>query len=202
MKLLLTVLVSGAILVASTCGASQTQSPSTPRPGLALTIRAVDDPVKAGPVTSRPVWHPNDLRVVDTVKAGSPVTLLVTLTNKSDKDIRVMLSGAGAEGTYKVEVRDEKGNLAPDTRLGILWNGHVDPKDFERLGLTESEILHGGSIVYYLLRAGESITQSLVATALYQMNKPGKYTIRIRKDKSQDDEVFVQSNTITVTVTP
>jgi hypothetical protein len=90
-----------------------------------------------------------DIRAVDaTVKAGSPLTLNVILTNTSEHEIALWLSKAGAEGTYQVDIHDEKEGFPPDTKYGRLHNGHIDSNDPEylkSLGYTEQELLNTGA---------------------------------------------------------
>lgn len=151
----------------------------SPTPGISLVINAVQN----------------------TVTSGSPVRLVVTLTNQLDHDVDVWLSAMGAEGTYRVDVRDEKKNLPPDTRFGLLHNGHVDARDLERFGFTPEELMGTRGPFPFTLKAGQPFTQSLLVTSLYEMTKPGKYSIQIVKERDEGG-VFAKSNTITVTVTP
>ena len=53
----------------------------------------------------------------------------------------------------------------------------------------------------FTLKAGQSFTQSLLVTSLYDMTKPGKYSIQIVKERDEGG-VFARSNTVTVVVTP
>ncbi len=162
--------------------AAQSVSPAnipSPTPGILLVINAVQN----------------------TVKSGSPVKLVVTLTNRLDQNVDVWLSAVGAEGTYRVNVRDDKNNLPPDTRFGLFRNGHVDPKDWDRLGFTPEELMGTRGPFPFTLKAGKSFTQSLLVTSLYDMTKPGKYSIQIVKDRDEGG-VFAKSNTVTVVVTP
>jgi hypothetical protein len=141
----------------------------------------------------------------ETVKSGSGVKLVITLANQLDRDIVVWLSAIGAEGTYRVDVRDEKKNPPPDTKLGLLRNGHVDAKDLDRdlgrFGFTPEELVGTRGPFPFTLKAGQSFTQSLLVTSLYDMTKPGKYSIQIVKERDEGG-VFAKSNTVTVAVTP
>src|SRR5216684_5499086 len=59
----------------------------------------------------------------DSVKAGSPVYIIVQFTNKTDHDLEFarVLSGADC----KIDVRDVQGKLPPETGFGYIHNGHV-----------------------------------------------------------------------------
>lgn len=149
--------------------------------------------------------------VESTVKLGSPVELMVTLMNRSNHDVVVLLSKAGAEGSYHVEVRDDRGNLPDDTRYGLLHNGHIDvnsmkEEDWKRMGFTTGELLSSGVVFPFTLKAGKSFKTSLFVAALYEFKNPGKYTIYVEKysgGENQDSEKFLnKSNSVTVTVIP
>ena len=134
------------------------------------------------------------------VRTGSSVQLKVTLKNKSDHDVVIFLSKAGATCTYKVDVRDEAGSLPPETRTGILSNGHVDPNEWEHLGLTLKEIMETcASSFPFTLKAGAVFEQTLMVSALYNFTKPGKYNIQIAKGPDQGG-IVVRSNAVTVIV--
>jgi len=47
--------------------------------------------------------------------------------------------------------------------------------------------------------AGETITQPQPVSALYDMRKPGKYTIQVWR---RNPEYDIKSNIVTITVTP
>ena len=64
---------------------------------------------------------------------------------------------------------------------------------------TRNEELRTGSVIFRTIRAGETLTQNQRVSALYDMRKPGKYTIQMwRRDPQYD----IKSNIVTVTVTP
>ena len=48
---------------------------------------------------------------------------------------------------------------------------------------------------------GEERTQVVSVSDLYDLSKPGQYTIQVRR-WDDDTKTWVKSNTITVTVTP
>jgi len=129
----------------------------------------------------------------DSGKAGNPVVIKATLTNNSNHDISIWRVIGEGEYQYQVDVRDVKGNLPQDTKLGKKLNGHVDlslldPKDLVSSG------------VCFTLAAGKSVTYDVNVSKLYELTMPGKYTIQVQ---SQDPESFaiVKSNVITVTLT-
>ena len=64
---------------------------------------------------------------------------------------------------------------------------------------TRNEELRTGNVIFRTIRAGETLTQNLRVSALYDMRKPGKYTIQVWRRDPQSD---IKSNIVTVTVTP
>ncbi|MGA2718218.1 MAG: hypothetical protein ABSF78_04560, partial [Candidatus Acidiferrales bacterium] len=82
-------------------------------------------------------------------------------------------------------------------------NGHVDAKNWEGLGYTTSEMLNGcGSMLPTKVKAGEIFEETLPVTVLYDLAKPGKYSIEVAVKRIDFDPVYLKSNKVTVTVTP
>jgi prevent-host-death family protein len=132
--------------------------------------------------------------IQETVDAGSPVLIKVVLTNISNHDLAMTSDTRGFD--FQIEVRDSKGALAPDTRLGYVWNGnapYVDPAKVSPQDLDSSA-------VYGTLKAGATFTRQLNAAKLYQMNAPGKFTIQVRRRDPANPSMIVKSNIIAVTV--
>jgi hypothetical protein len=61
-----------------------------------------------------------------------------------------------------------------------------------------NEELRGGSVSFRDIKPGETITQNQRVSALYDMRRPGKYTIQVWKRNPDYD---IKSNIVTVTVT-
>lgn len=128
----------------------------------------------------------------ETVKAGSEARIEITFTNTSDRDIHLSRPPGdvpAAELSYSFEVRDEKGELVPETRYGQLFEEH-----------------HGrirGSWISRTLKPGESIKETSLINQLYDMSLPGKYTIQVSHDMPEGSgKGKVKSNTVTIVVTP
>ena len=122
-----------------------------------------------------------------TVVAGSDVWIKVSLTNTSDHDVNegaMYITEINLDSTFRFEVRDERGKLVPkrtyphpELRTGYPVNRSISP--------------------------GQTFTQEQRVSALYDMRKPGKYTIQVSRrasDNPKDGEL--KSNLVTVTVTP
>lgn len=162
--------------VAQTAGGALEAKPRTEKAATSISISAFHDPVKA----------------------GSPVSVIVTLTNNSKQDVEFgrLLSGADS----KVEVLDSNGNSPPDTRFGYIHNGHVAQSDLDPSRVSVDDLKDSG--VGVMVKAGQSTTWGIVVTRFYVMSLPGKYSIYIERADPADPKTTLKSNTITVTVTP
>jgi hypothetical protein len=125
------------------------------------------------------------------LKAGSPLLLRVTVTNTSDRAVRVPISEGIPEvgKVYQVHVLDERGRPAPP------WVPPPPPK-----GKT---VLRVGSLKGAQLQPSESLTDQVNVTCLYDLSRPGKYKIWIAEPFYRGAHLsngLVRSNTITVTV--
>lgn len=128
--------------------------------------------------------------VQDTVKIGLPIVVKLTVTNKSDHDVLLFKDTRDLEN--RVDVRDGKGNLAPETRLGSRQNGHLDPNL-----LTPAELI--GKMICATMKAGESWILNLNVQRLYDLTQPGKYAIQVERD-DPDSTKAVKSNPVTITL--
>jgi hypothetical protein len=176
-------LLLGALLTFSMTGLSQclsaNGSPVDGKPGLALSLRAVQD----------------------TAKSGNPVFVSIVLTNKSDQDMSIWgENGPDAGGSYGIDVYDARNTLAPDTKLGRYKNGHVD---LAKLPVEQLEPKYmNGSGGCFTLKAGTSLSQGKInVSRYYDLSVPREYTIQLRKY----DPVLhknAKSNVVKVTVVP
>jgi hypothetical protein len=132
-----------------------------------------------------------------TIKVGSTVGIHVVLANISTHDIVVQREVRGTD--CFVDVRDENGKLPPDTKFGLIYNGHVSITDMSQINPND---LNGAS-VYIPVKAGKTWEWDLDAAHFYDMSKTGKYLVFIRKfDPENSPLLWVRSNTIAVTVVP
>jgi hypothetical protein len=117
-----------------------------------------------------------------TVVAGSDVSIKVSLTNTSDQDVYegAMYKIGDLDSTFRFEVRDEHGKLVPKRT-------YPHPE------------LMAGSVRFRTISREETYTQDQLVSALYDMRKPGKYTIQVWR---RDPEYDIKSNVVTITVTP
>jgi hypothetical protein len=117
-----------------------------------------------------------------TIVAGDDVTIDVSLTNTSNQIVSegpMYQSGIELDSTFRFEVLDE----------------HKKPVLIRHY---PNEELRGGSVRFRDIKPGATITQQQRVSALYDMRKPGKYTIQVWKRNPDYD---IKSNIVTVTVT-
>jgi len=92
----------------------------------------------------------------------------------------------GIDAHYRTYVRDEKGNLAPETERGRQ--------------LAAGNVFFMGSASTVTLQPGDSQTDEITLNKLYVLD-PGKYTVQVEPCCTAPGVAPVRSNTITVTVT-
>jgi len=134
---------------------------------------------------------------VDKIRAGSSVDVTVTLRNISDHAVSVWRENAEDQGghVYRVDVKDERGSPAPDTKVGRGFKGLDDPQ----LESSDTPLVSSGG--WQLLKPGESQVDKVNVSRLYDLSRPGRYSIFLRRFDEQSKS-FIKSNKITVTVTP
>jgi hypothetical protein len=118
-----------------------------------------------------------------TVVSGEDVLVDVSLTNTSNQDVyegAAYMTGINLDSTLRFEVRDEDGKLVPK---------RVYP----------NEEFRTGSVRFRTIPAGQTLTQTQPVSALYDMRKPGKYTVQVWRGNPDYD---IKSDIVTVTVTP
>jgi hypothetical protein len=117
------------------------------------------------------------------VKVGSELWIKMVLKNGSNQSVAVTNhepEGPGQSGPY-VEVRDSQGMPAPQTEY---YHSRQNGQD--------------GSFFTDTVRLGESRQSSLLISRLYDMSRPGEYTIQVYRTFGKDT---IRSNRITMTVT-
>jgi hypothetical protein len=133
-----------------------------------------------------------------TLKAGSPVMVKVTMKNESEHNISVYTEGTSDQGgfVYKADVWDEKGSTAPETKFGRSIQGHDTPEDLRREPYVI--VTSGGEGI---LAPGQTQSDQVNLNKLYELSRPGKYTIQLRRFDAESNS-FVLSNKVQVSVIP
>ena len=125
------------------------------------------------------------------LKAGERLLLRVKVTNISDHDVSVGLTGGEAWGIgliYQVHVRDQHGRPAP------LHPPQPPPK---RKGYVVGRAysIHGVG-----LKPGQSAYDHVNVSYYYDLSRPGKYKIWVAELGYRGPHGPVRSNSVTVTV--
>ena len=130
------------------------------------------------------------------IKIGAAVQVDVTMKNISSQTIEVWRNALGQEGlVYEMNVTDERGAAPLDTKFGKDIKGLKDPAF-----LTPDTPIHmsGGWVT---LKPGETLTDRLNISKLYNLAQPGKFAIQVRRF-DDESKTFVKSNSISVTIHP
>jgi hypothetical protein len=120
-----------------------------------------------------------------TVVAGAEVSITVSLTNNTNHDLDDSggyVSGIDLDPNLRFEVRDERGKLVPKRT-------YPRPE------------LRPGYPVNRTIAPGQTFTLEQRVGALYDMRKPGKYSIQVSRSISDNPKDDIKSNIVTVTVT-
>lgn len=131
----------------------------------------------------------------EVVKARDRIRLFIDCKNISDQPILIgeeLKNPKMADLRYPVQVRDEKGSLAPETKWGRrVRTGKDDPG---------KETVQVGSYHERYVQPGETYTDGIELNGLYDLSQPGKYTVQIVKIDENGNVVF-KSNVVVLTVT-
>ncbi len=127
----------------------------------------------------------------ESIAAGSPVWVELTVTNKSKHEISLWREVSGRD--FQVEVKDHKGKFAKDTKYGYSRNGRADPAR-----LTPEDLSGSGACV--TLGPGKSLSYKLDISKLYDLTQPGEYTIQAERSDSESTAT-VKSNKIVIKLT-
>jgi hypothetical protein len=136
--------------------------------------------------------------VQDEVKVGNPVIVKVVTTNTTSRNILLWKEHAADQGgyVYRAEVRDNQGSAAHATEFGSLLEHPEGPSP----GLAPDVLLHrsGG---HFSVKPGEAWTFLIDVSRLYDLGRPGKYFIQLRRF-DRGTKSWIKSNRTIVAVTP
>ena len=116
----------------------------------------------------------------DVVRSGEKIAIQIAMTNTSDTTIGMHRDMQ--DRNYMVDVFDTSGKAMRDTERGRQWKHDGGRR----------QVISGPMD---RLRPGDTTTGELVISDLYDMSRPGKYSVQVRR-------VAVKSNIVTITVTP
>jgi hypothetical protein len=129
---------------------------------------------------------------VGPTKTGDEVVLTAVTMNTSDHEVRFARSFARREEVYDydIEIKDNQGRMP---RLTEAYSR-----------LREHPTSRWGSYSTYVLLPGKSFEEELVLTKLYDLKRPGEYTVSVLRGQrpiwQTQSKAAVKSNTITITV--
>lgn len=138
----------------------------------------------------RAVNEPLSLSVTppeQTVSVGSKIKVKTTLTNTTDHVLNFFDTNFDCD--YTTEVRDDKGNPAPETgyKKQLRCNN----------GLGDSRN------ILVTLKLQESISEEILVTRLYELTRPGNYVVQVlRRIPKEIGKGPNRSNTVTITLVP
>ncbi len=132
------------------------------------------------------------------VKAGSQIRLDIQTRNLTQHAMMwevVMSPGPGhAEFLFQPVVHDPQGNLAL-TKL--------EERSLKGLLREGEDLSTNGSTIPVPLPAGETANNLMLLSDIYDLSRPGDYTVMIERSvQAGASAAVVKSNTITITVTP
>jgi hypothetical protein len=144
--------------------------------------------ISPAPSFSIAVVPPDDIRL------GSPINVIVTVTNVSGKEIYIQ-SDRGKDSAYKgffyALTRD--GREVETTFFHRKITGRQRPDD-------PPEVLHGSSIVLPH-PPGKMFTFTIDLTRLYEITEPGLYTLDVSRF-DDDSKTTVRSKSLTLKIAP
>lgn len=135
-----------------------------------------------------------------TIKSGAELKVYVTITNTSDHAVRLYKAlgpDGQAEATNHIDVLDADGKKLP--RIdgpAIQMNGRINHLPKRWISRTTIAV-----------EPGKSSEDFLILSNLFDLSKPGKYSVTLRHEMRADDSdpniklIYANSNTIAFTVT-
>jgi hypothetical protein len=126
-------------------------------------------------------------------RVGSQVTIEVVQTNMSDHQLTTSAGSGPDEAAvfYKTYVYGGDGALAPETKFGRRVRTEKDDPG-------ETTVIVGEALLRYL-QPGGSLRDEITLNRLYDLSKPGKYTVQVQGLDSAGR--VAKSNTVTIIIT-
>ncbi len=143
----------------------------------------------------KPTFSIKITAVEDAVKSGSEVAVKFILTNTSNHEISIpwiMRRGGG----IKLDVRDGQGKLVRGIKEYIAEKNKGSGRSHP-----SRAVINAGSVAAVHLRPGQTTSEDLFVSDMYDLHQAGTYTIQVQRT-DDESKTIVSSNTIAVTVTP
>ncbi|MHB8410922.1 MAG: hypothetical protein ACYDDI_03130 [Candidatus Acidiferrales bacterium] len=132
--------------------------------------------------------------VHDTFKSRDEISVQISLTNTSNKDIfltGVCAPKADVDG-FRIEVQDAQGRAAPETNALRSLRGEPVPR-------SEYPLANWSGPSCGIVPPKGFSNSGFILNRFYDLSKPGKYKIQVQRTDPRS-KVTVKSNTITVTI--
>ena len=136
----------------------------------------------------------------DSVSRGTQVALKVITENTSDHAITLWADTADnrqGNSTYQISIHAADGSVPDDTPIGHQQKARTGVPRGAGYSMT-SAATKGQR---FALKPGESWTDTVMLNELYDLNKPGQYTIQVRRFDPATG-TMAASNDITLTIAP
>lgn len=131
------------------------------------------------------------------VRVGAPVVITVVLTNRSHHSLVIEREVSGTD--CQIEVRDDTGKLVPETKFGLVYNGHVEVVDMS--GIDPHDL--NRATVNIAVKPKRTLSWGVDVTRFYRMDRPGTYWLSVQRLDPEDPALpWVKSNTIEVSIIP
>ena len=122
-----------------------------------------------------------------TWKTGAPVFFILTMTNNSPYVLHFLLTNPAFN--YRARVLDSKGKPVSET------------ENFRKLREGARSELFSTRFITKVLKPNESFTDTIEVSYLYELAKPGAYTVQIERDIPRElGSGVVKSNIVKMTV--
>jgi hypothetical protein len=141
-------------------------------------------------------------------RPGVPALVKLTMTNTSDRDIRLnvmvvqcrpLINEYVTVRQMQLHLYDSEGNLMPLTLYGKVVQGGPEPDEKQSRNNREAGVSCGGGGTLGILKPGESLTEEADLNKEFEIKKPGKYTVRAQR-VDQESKAVVMSAAVPVTL--
>jgi hypothetical protein len=142
------------------------------------------------PKNAKPAFSMTISTEHETITPGSKLIVTIHLTNVSDRALRFSrLRMGGPDVSYRVEVRNSQGQLAPYTEAYGKMLRREPPYD----------AMLGGAGPYEVEK-GKTVTEEIEVTKQYDLSAPGHYTILVFHPDREPNVDVQSTNTINLVV--
>ncbi len=122
--------------------------------------------------------------------AGARVFVIVTMTNNSDRTLHLSIVDPAYD--YRMTVQDDATGLPVS-----------ETERYRKMKQSQKNRFQTTGLVVVTLKPHASCADTIEVSQLYDLSRPGKYSIQVERDKPMElGKGGVQSNVINATITP